>query len=34
MHHIPTRTEVDELSRTVYELRRELRALQKAKRRK
>jgi len=27
MHHIPTRTEVDELARTVYELRRELRAL-------
>jgi len=26
MHHIPTRTEVDELARSVYELRRELRA--------
>lgn len=34
MHHIPTRTEVDELSRTVYELRRELRALKRSKRRK
>jgi hypothetical protein len=32
MHHIPTRTEVDELARTVYELRRELRALTKSKR--
>lgn len=27
MHHIPTRTEVDDLARTVNELRRELRAL-------
>ncbi len=27
MHHIPTRSEVDELQRTVIELRRELRAL-------
>lgn len=27
MHHIPTRTEVDDLARTVHELRRELRAL-------
>jgi hypothetical protein len=31
MHHIPTRTEIDELSRTVYELRRELRALKSQK---
>lgn len=30
IHHIPTRTEVDELSRTVYELRRDLRVLTKA----
>jgi polyhydroxyalkanoate synthesis regulator phasin len=30
MHHIPTRTEVDELQRTVYELRRDLRSLQRA----
>jgi hypothetical protein len=29
MHHIPTRTEVDELARSVYELRRELRALKR-----
>ena len=29
MHHIPTRTEVDELQRTVYELRRDLRTLQR-----
>ena len=29
MHHIPTRTEVDDLSRAVYELRRELRALRR-----
>jgi hypothetical protein len=29
IHHIPTRTEVDELQRTVTELRRELRALRK-----
>ena len=29
MHHIPTRTEVDELARSVYELRRELRALRR-----
>jgi poly[(R)-3-hydroxyalkanoate] polymerase subunit PhaE len=29
VHHIPTRTEVDELQRTVAELRRELRALKK-----
>ena len=28
-HHIPTRTEVDELQRTVAELRRELRALKR-----
>lgn len=27
MHHIPTRTEIDEMQRTVLELRRELRAL-------
>ena len=27
-HHIPTRTEVDEVQRTVYELRRQLRALE------
>jgi poly[(R)-3-hydroxyalkanoate] polymerase subunit PhaE len=30
-HHIPTRTEVDELQKTVAELRRELRALKKKK---
>jgi polyhydroxyalkanoate synthesis regulator phasin len=30
MHHIPTRTEVDELARTVTELRRELRALRRS----
>lgn len=30
MHHIPTRTEVDELQRSVYELRRDLRRLQRA----
>ena len=30
MHHIPTRTEVDELQRAVYELRRDLRGLQRA----
>jgi hypothetical protein len=30
MHHIPTRTEVDELQKTVYELRRDLRALRKS----
>ena len=29
MHHIPTRTEVDELARAVYELRRELRAMKR-----
>ena len=29
MQHIPTRTEVDELARSVYELRRELRALKR-----
>ena len=29
MHHIPTRTEMDEVQRGVYELRRELRALQR-----
>jgi hypothetical protein len=29
MHHIPTRTEVDELARSVYELRREVRALKR-----
>lgn len=29
MHHIPTRTEMDEVQRAVYELRRELRALQR-----
>ena len=29
IHHIPTRTEVDELQRTVAELKRELRALKK-----
>ena len=27
MHHIPTRTEMDEVQRTVYQLRRDLRAL-------
>jgi class III poly(R)-hydroxyalkanoic acid synthase PhaE subunit len=31
IHHIPTRTEVDELQKTVAELRRELRALRKGK---
>ena len=31
IHHIPTRTEVDELQRTVAELRRELRALKREK---
>jgi len=31
MHHIPTRTEMDEMQRTVTELRRELRALKKPK---
>ena len=30
-HHIPTRTEVDELQKTVAELRREIRALKKKK---
>lgn len=30
INHIPTRTEVDELQRTVYELRRDLRALTKS----
>ena len=30
MHHIPTRTEVDELARTVTELRRDLRALRRS----
>jgi len=34
MHHIPTRTEVDELQRTAYELRRDLRNLQRALRAK
>ena len=29
MHHIPTRTEMDEVARTVTELRREIRALRK-----
>src|SRR5438034_2985875 len=29
MHHIPTRTEMDEVQHAVYELRRELRALQR-----
>jgi polyhydroxyalkanoate synthesis regulator phasin len=29
MHHIPTRTEMDEMQRTMTELRRELRALKK-----
>jgi hypothetical protein len=29
MHHIPTRTEMDEVQRAVYELRRELRAAQR-----
>jgi hypothetical protein len=29
MHHIPTRTEMDEVQRAVYELRRESRALQR-----
>jgi polyhydroxyalkanoate synthesis regulator phasin len=29
MHHIPTRTEVDELQHAVYELRRDLRSLQR-----
>lgn len=32
MHHIPTRTEMDEVQRTVVELRRELRALQRERR--
>ncbi len=27
MHHLPTRTEMDEVQRTVYQLRRDLRAL-------
>jgi polyhydroxyalkanoate synthase subunit PhaE len=31
VHHIPTRTEVDELQKTVVELRREIRALRKQK---
>jgi hypothetical protein len=30
MHHIPTRGEMDEVQRTVIELRRELRALKRA----
>jgi hypothetical protein len=30
IHHIPTRTEMDEMQRTVTELRRELRAMKKA----
>jgi polyhydroxyalkanoate synthesis regulator phasin len=30
MHHIPTRTEMDEMQRVVTELRREIRALKKA----
>ena len=30
MHHIPTRTEVDDLARTVHELRRELRLVRQA----
>jgi hypothetical protein len=30
MHHIPTRTEMDEVERTVTQLRREIRALRKA----
>src|SRR6185295_12525728 len=30
IHHIPTRTEVDELQHTVYELRRDLRSLQRS----
>ena len=34
IHHIPTRTEVDELARTVYELRKEVRALKRSKSRK
>ena len=29
MHHIPTRTEMDEVQRAVYELRRDWRALQR-----
>jgi polyhydroxyalkanoate synthesis regulator phasin len=29
MHHIPTRTEMDEVQRSVTELKRELRALQR-----
>jgi hypothetical protein len=29
MHHIPTRTEMDEVQRAVTELRREVRALRK-----
>jgi hypothetical protein len=32
MHHIPTRTEVDELGRTIVELKREIRALKRAAR--
>ena len=31
MHHIPTRTEMDEVQRTVVELRRELRALKRSR---
>jgi hypothetical protein len=31
MHHIPTRTEMDEMQRTVTELRRELRAMKRRK---
>ena len=31
MHHIPTRTEMDEVERTLTQLRREIRALKKAK---
>jgi polyhydroxyalkanoate synthesis regulator phasin len=31
MHHIPTRTEMDEMQRVVTELRRELRAMKREK---
>mgnify|MGYP001798514781 CR=1 FL=1 len=31
MHHIPTRTEMDEVQRVVVELRRELRAMKRVK---
>jgi hypothetical protein len=34
MHHIPTRTEMDEMQKTMVELRREIRALKKKQPRK